>query len=273
MNTRERLLGISELNIAKILIKMNNGQLNKYVQELKLFVENFPSKESELKNALDEKDYLSFSKCFASIREILVKIYADDLAQECNKLINELVTVKHEKAEAHMTYLLSLLTMLSIDIQMAVYKDDDTESSQSESEPAEITETEEPQAKLPESEPENVKKSILAVDDKPFFLDTLKRVIQGTDFKITCVNSGMAALKFLENHTPDLFILDIEMPEMNGYELAHRIRDQGKSAPILFLTGNATKEYVTKAIEAGAADFIVKPITQKQVLDRIGKFI
>ena len=267
MTIRERLLKITELNITRILIKMNNSQLNKYIQDLKSFIENFPTKEVELKSALEGKDYLAFSKCFASIKDMLLKINADDLAQECLKLISGLVDIKHEKIEAHMTYLLSLLTMLSIDIQMAVYKDEDEETL-----PANAAETVKT-SELPASEPEKGKKNILAVDDKAFFLDTLKRALQGTEYKLTCLTSGSAAMKFLENHTPNLFILDIEMPEMDGYELAHKIRECDKNAPILFLTGNATKEYVKKAIMAGAADFIVKPITQKQVLERIGKFI
>jgi len=256
MTARKRLLGISELYVAKKLLKMTNDQLDKYIQKLILFVEDFPLKEAELKSAFEKKDYLTFSECFTSIRAMLTSIHADELAEECLKLIDDLAGAKHEKVEAHMTYLLSLLTMLSIDIQMAVYKDEDDEQS------------------VPETSPQGLEVyNILAVDDNAFFLDTLKKALQGTDYKLICVNSGAAALKFIEKNTPDLFILDIEMPEMDGYELAQKIRENGQKAPVLFLTGNATKEYVKQAIKAGVADFIVKPIAQKQVLKRIGKFI
>ena len=98
-------------------------------------------------------------------------------------------------------------------------------------------------------------------------------LIQNTPFKITCVNSGEAALHYLETHQPDLFILDIEMPEMNGYELAEKIRERGQKAPIIFLTGNFSVAYVKRAVEAGAADFITKPINKNHVLNRIKKHI
>ena len=256
MTTRERLLGISELNIGQKLIHMKNFQMDEYQSKLKSFIDNFPAKETELKNDFAEKNYLAFSKCFSSIRDMLIHIHADDLANECQKIINGLVTMKREKVEAHMSFLLSLLTMLSIDIQMAVYKDESHEPPMQHTGKAAAEE-----------------KSILAVDDKAFFLDTIKRVLHGTGYLLTCVTSGSAALKFLNNHMPNLFILDIEMPEMNGYELAQKIRACGKTAPILFMTGNATKEYVAKAIAVGAADFIVKPINKKQILERICKFI
>jgi CheY-like chemotaxis protein len=91
------------------------------------------------------------------------------------------------------------------------------------------------------------KKTVLAVDDAAFFLNILKKYVSGTGHKLICVNSGDAALKYLVAHDPDLFILDIEMPEMNGYELAQKIRNEGKKAPIIFLTGNAKREDVVKA--------------------------
>ena len=259
MSIRERLFEISELNIAQKLIQMRDAELDEYIAALNRFTEEFPSWEAELKGALEMRDYLSFSKCLVVIREALILIYADELAEECLKQINGLVAVKHEKIEAYMTYLLSLLSMLSIDIQMAIYKDENDEESAAIDSPA--------------GEPDSGKKSVLAVDDNTFFLDSLKKALLDTDYRFIGVNSGASALGFLEGHSPDLFILDIEMPEMDGYELARNIRKRGEKAPILFLTGNATKDYVLKALKAGAADFIVKPVTQRQVLERINKFI
>ena len=259
MTIRERLFEIPELNIAQILVKMRDDRLAEYIQDLNSFVEYFPQREIELKNALEARDYLAFSKSLVSVRDMLTLICADELAGECAKQINGLVSVKHEKLEAYMTYLLSLLSMLSIDIQMAIYKDENDGSC---IQAPEITD-----------KPESGKKSVLAVDDNAFFLDTLRTSLKDTEYNFIGANSGVSALKFLQNHSPDLFILDIEMPVMDGYELAGKIREKGERAPILFLTGNATREYVHKALEAGAADFIVKPVTQKQVLERIGKLI
>jgi len=117
------------------------------------------------------------------------------------------------------------------------------------------------------------RKSILAVDDTEFFLRTLKSLLQDTPYKLTCTTSGTTALKFLQKNHPNLFILDIDMPNMNGYELALRIRASGQTAPIIFLTGNSTEESIIKALQVGAMDFIAKPISRVQVLERIIKLV
>jgi len=59
------------------------------------------------------------------------------------------------------------------------------------------------------------------------------------------------------------------MPNMDGIELAHKIRDLGHKTPIVFITGNATKEYVSKCVEAGASDFIIKPLNPQYAAGRI----
>ena len=122
------------------------------------------------------------------------------------------------------------------------------------------------------AENENTK-TILAVDDKAFFLNMITTQLQGEGYRLTCVNSGKAALKFLQNATPDLFILDIEMPEMNGLELAKKIRDAGHKAPIIFLTANTDRDSIAKAKKTGATDFVVKPINKVQLIGKIKKII
>ncbi len=161
-----------------------------------------------------------------------------------------------------MAYFLTSLSMLSIDIQMAELKEQgDGADMPSEQKPA----TTGNQSKE--------KKTILAVDDTPFFLTTLKKILQDTGYKLLFVTSGSDALKSLEKHHPDLVLLDIEMPEMDGYELAAQIRKRGEKAPIVFLTGNAKRENVVRAVEAGAADFIVKPVNKEGVLAKIERYI
>ena len=115
-------------------------------------------------------------------------------------------------------------------------------------------------------------KKILAVDDADIILHILNTFLRGGQYKLTSTTSGVAALSFLKKHRPDLFILDIEMPGMDGYELAQKIRAGGQTAPIIFLTGNSTEESVIKAMQVGAADFIAKPINKVKLLERIAKF-
>jgi len=261
MICKERLLEISELKLAGIQ-QMDENKLNIYAKSLNSFVEGFPTQEERIKSSLEAKDHASLSKCLADVRDLLVAIQASDMVDECTKHIKDMKNTKHEKLEAFMAYFLTSLSMLSIDIQMAELKEQEDGASL-------------PFVDIPaEAAPESTeKKCILAVDDTPFFLTTLKKIMQDTAYKLICVTLARDALKFLEKHHPDLLLLDIEMPEMDGYELAAKIREKGEKAPIVFLTGNAKRENVVKAVGAGAADFIVKPINKEGVLAKIERYI
>ena len=117
-------------------------------------------------------------------------------------------------------------------------------------------------------------KIILAVDDRPEMLSFVNNALKNY-FKLFCVPSGETAIKVLAMHKPDLFILDIDMPEMNGYELAEFIRskDAFKETPIIFLTGNSTRDHISKAIKVGGNDFIVKPTNHETLLLKVGRFL
>jgi CheY-like chemotaxis protein/phage terminase Nu1 subunit (DNA packaging protein) len=258
MVNRKRLQEISELDLAGIQ-KMDESTFESYIRSLNSFTEDLPAHDEKMKAALIAKDYTSLTKSFADVRDLLEAIHAGYMADECTKQIKELKNVKHEKLEVFMTYFLTILSMLSIDIQIAVLKEGET--SPYEKKPDD--------KKNGSTEP----KLILAVDDTAFFLTVLKTTLQNTEYKLICVRSGEDALKFLENHNADLLLLDIEMPEMDGYELTAAIRKTGQKAPIIFLTGNAKKEYVTKALKAGVSDFVVKPINKDVILTKINKYI
>jgi CheY-like chemotaxis protein/HPt (histidine-containing phosphotransfer) domain-containing protein len=261
MINRERLLAISDLKLAGKIGQMEEDKLANYVQLLNSFTESFPDHDEKIKAALEAKDNASLAKHLSAVMDILRKIYADELADDCLEHINGLCGEKHEKLESYISSFLSNLSMLSIYIQMAQLKGqaDDAAAAPQEEEAARNA--------------DGVVKSILAVDDTAFFLTVLKTILQDTEYKLICVTSGNDALKFLERHNPDLLLLDIEMPGMNGYELAEKIRESGQKAPIVFLTGSAKKENVVKAVKAGAVDFIVKPINKKEVIAKIGKYI
>ena len=116
-------------------------------------------------------------------------------------------------------------------------------------------------------------KKILAVDDRPEMLSFISGALK-KHYKVFGVTGGNAALKVLGSQSFDLFILDIDMPEMDGYELAKIIRATSgyEHTPIIFLTGNSSREHVMKAIEAGCNDFIVKPASHEILLAKVGKF-
>ena len=221
-------------------------------------VDNYPLLEENARNALTSRNFDELTVQLAEICDMLSQINAEEMGREC---ISQLETVKNSDApfkdlENYVVEFLKTVSALSIDLQLVVYQDGEGPGSLSEIGSAVAG-----------------KNTILAVDDRHFFLSSIKTMLQNTGYKATCINSGAAALNFLKNNRPGLFILDIEMPEMDGYELADRIREAGHTSPIIFLTGNSKKENVVKALKAGAADFLVKPVTKSHLLERIGKYI
>jgi CheY-like chemotaxis protein len=254
MSRKEQLLTISNLNTAGKIRQMDDVQLNKYIEDLALFVKNFPAIEKKLKDSLDAEEYELFAKYLAVAGNWLARIYAEDMAAECREQLAWLKNATQEKIEVFVNYFLKSVSMLIIEIQK-------------------VFEEEQPLAVPSRANEPKEGKSILAVDDTEFFLHTLKTLLQDTPHKLTCTTSSKIALKKKKKNHPALFILDIDMPEMNGYELARKIRECGQQAPIIFLTGNNTQESVEKALMAGASDFIKKPINKEQLLQRINKFI
>ena len=120
----------------------------------------------------------------------------------------------------------------------------------------------------------DLSKKILAVDDMPEILSFVNNALK-SHYKIIAVPSGKMAIKVLEAQKPDLFLFDIEMPEMNGIELAKIARDEfnHKSTPLIYLTGKATRDYVQRAMQVGCNDFIVKPASHDVLLTKVGKYL
>ncbi|MGN1105876.1 MAG: response regulator, partial [Huintestinicola sp.] len=117
-------------------------------------------------------------------------------------------------------------------------------------------------------------KHILIVDDNKTNLASARSVLSDT-YKITAVTMGAQALKFLENNTCDLILLDINMPEMDGFEVMARIRETERCAgiPIIFLTADNDASTESRCLEAGALDFIAKPFVAMVMKSRISRIL
>lgn len=102
---------------------------------------------------------------------------------------------------------------------------------------------------------------VLAVDDTPENLDVVKGVL-GEDYVVKAAVNGKIALKIAETHSPDLILLDIMMPDMDGYEVCKRLKANPATAeiPVIFLTAKDQDEDEAKGFELGAADYIQKPV-------------
>ena len=108
------------------------------------------------------------------------------------------------------------------------------------------------------------KKSIVAVDDSGIVLKMLTKVL-GEKYDLHAFSGGKRALQFLKDRTPNLIILDIDMPEINGYEMLKMIKEKEhlQDVPVIFLTSNNDKSHVVKAAAGGAKDYVVKPIDEE----------
>ena len=105
------------------------------------------------------------------------------------------------------------------------------------------------------------KKTILAVDDTRQNLAIIKSLLV-PDYTVKAATSGALALQIAESQPPDLILLDIMMPDMNGYEICRRLKsnEQTRDIPVIFVTALDQSEDEAQGLELGAVDYITKPI-------------
>jgi DNA-binding response OmpR family regulator len=111
----------------------------------------------------------------------------------------------------------------------------------------------------------------LVVDDSPETLRLLTDALDGAGMTVMVAMDGAAALRIVEQITPDIVLLDALMPGMDGFETCRRLkRDAGFSnVPVIFMTGLAETEHIVGGLEAGGVDYVTKPIVIEEMLARI----
>jgi DNA-binding response OmpR family regulator len=116
---------------------------------------------------------------------------------------------------------------------------------------------------------------IIAVDDDPEVLETLGRVLEREAFEVNLASSGAQALKLLGKRQPNLLILDIIMPGMDGVALCKQLRSDPQfiALPILFLTAKGSTDDIVEGLDAGADDYIVKPFELAELRARVHALI
>lgn len=111
--------------------------------------------------------------------------------------------------------------------------------------------------------------TILAVDDKKENLDVILDILE--DFDVIPVTSGSKALEIIEEENISLILLDIVMPEMNGYEVCAKLKSDPRTAsiPIIFATAKTDENSISQAYAAGADDYVSKPLKRSEVIARV----
>src|ERR1043165_7921360 len=113
--------------------------------------------------------------------------------------------------------------------------------------------------------------SILVVDDQPINVQLLKRKLEREGIRITAAYTGLEALEFVKQEKPDLILLDVMMPDMDGIEVCQRLQsnDETRGIPVIFITARSAKESKLEGLGVGAVDYITKPIDLDETLARV----
>jgi len=110
---------------------------------------------------------------------------------------------------------------------------------------------------------------LLVVDDEPNIVELLSASLRYAGFEVAGAADGQEALRLARTFRPDLLVLDVMMPEMDGFELVRRLRSEGKRTPVLFLTArDATEDKIT-GLTLGGDDYVTKPFSLEEVVARI----
>jgi two-component system, OmpR family, response regulator VicR len=113
------------------------------------------------------------------------------------------------------------------------------------------------------------KAKVLYVEDEIFLAKIVSETLQSKDYEVTTVNDGADAVKQFEKVQPDVCVLDIMLPNKDGFTIADEIRDKNTEVPIIFLSAKSATQDVVNGFKIGANDYIRKPFSMEELIVRI----
>lgn len=119
----------------------------------------------------------------------------------------------------------------------------------------------------------NSQATILVVDDILMNIKYMKILLSKSGYKVLTAKNGLDALKLIENNKPDLILLDLLMPIMNGFEVLKELSKQNSEIPVVVVSAEISDSDVDKLKELGARDLIKKPVSPGFLLTKIDKII
>jgi len=112
-------------------------------------------------------------------------------------------------------------------------------------------------------------KKVLIVDDEPAFVSLVEKVLTRKGYEVLKASNGQESLRVFFEHKPDMVLLDVAMPKMDGWQTCSRIREIS-DAPIIMLTGKRTAEDdIVRGLDYGADDYLIKPVGNKELVARV----
>lgn len=116
---------------------------------------------------------------------------------------------------------------------------------------------------------------LLLVDDEPNILLSLDFLMRKNGFQVLLARNGTEAMQLLKEQTPDLVILDIMMPDVDGYQICQFIKGDGKlkSTKVIFLSAKSKESDIAKGLELGADAYMTKPFANKALIEKVKELI
>lgn len=111
--------------------------------------------------------------------------------------------------------------------------------------------------------------AILLIEDEPNIISVIKRGLADFGFEVSVATNGLTGLQMLLEHTFDLVILDVMLPNMDGIQVCKRIRENNQTLPVLMLTALDSTENIVTGLDSGADDYMVKPFKMAELAARL----
>jgi CheY-like chemotaxis protein len=120
---------------------------------------------------------------------------------------------------------------------------------------------------------EQVHPTVLVVDDDEFQHKIVSRLMADVNYKLLFAACGLDALGLLRKSKPDLILMDVQMPELDGIETTRRIKAVPRLAaiPVIMMTGQSDRAVVSESLKAGAIGFVVKPLVRQSLLSKVAQ--
>jgi two-component system OmpR family response regulator len=110
---------------------------------------------------------------------------------------------------------------------------------------------------------------VLVVDDEPYIADLLSTGLRFVGFDVRTASGGLEALTSVREWKPDLLVLDVMMPDVDGFEVTRRMRADGRETPVLFLTARDSVEDKVAGLTIGGDDYVTKPFSLEEIVARV----